>query len=90
MNKTDLVNAVAEKTGLSKVKAAAAVDGVISAISDFLKNGEKVSLVGFGTFEVVKRPARKGRNPQTGKEITIPAKNVVRFRAGKKLKDIVN
>ncbi len=90
MNKTELVNAVAEKTGLSKAKAAAAVDGVISAISDTLKKGDKVSLVGFGTFETVKRGERKGRNPQTGKEITIPAKNVVRFRPGKKLKDLVN
>ncbi len=90
MNKTELVNAVAERTGLSKAKSAEAVDGIISAISDSLKRGEKVSLVGFGTFEVVKREARKGRNPQTGKEITIPAKNVVRFKAGKKLKDLVN
>ena len=90
MNKTDLVNAVAEKTGLSKVKAAEAVDGIISVIGDSLKRGDKVSLVGFGTFEVVKRAERKGRNPQTGQEITIPAKNVVRFKAGKKLKDLVN
>ncbi len=90
MNKTELVNAVAEKTGLTKVKAAEAVDGIISAIGDTLKRGEKVSLVGFGTFDVVERPERMGRNPQTGKAIKIPAKKVVRFKAGKKLREMVN
>ncbi len=89
MNKTDLVNAVAEKSELSKKDAAKAVDAVLESIMDSLKDGEKVQLIGFGTFEVRDRAARKGRNPQTGAEIQIPASKVPAFKAGKALKDIV-
>ena len=89
MNKTDLVNAVAEKSELSKKDAAKAVDAVLESIMDSLKVGEKVQLIGFGTFEVRDRAARKGRNPQTGAEIQIPASKVPAFKAGKALKDIV-
>lgn len=89
MNKTDLVNAVAEKSELSKKDAAKAVDAVLESIMDSLKVGEKVQLIGFGNFEVRDRAARKGRNPQTGAEIQIPASKVPAFKAGKALKDIV-
>ncbi|GAA4061606.1 MAG TPA: HU family DNA-binding protein [Bacilli bacterium] len=89
MNKTDLVNAVAEKSELSKKDAAKAVDAVLESIMDSLKNGEKVQLIGFGNFEVRDRAARKGRNPQTGAEIQIPASKVPAFKPGKALKDIV-
>ena len=89
MNKTEFINAVAEKSGLSKVDAKKAVEGVVSAVSNALKSGDKVSLVGFGTFEPRKRAARNGRNPQTGKEIKIPAKTVPAFSAGKKFKELV-
>ncbi|BAM47369.1 MAG: HU family DNA-binding protein [Amphibacillus sp.] len=89
MNKTDLVNAVAERSELSKKDAAKAVDAVLESIMDSLKNGEKVQLIGFGNFEVRDRAARKGRNPQTGAEIEIPASKVPAFKPGKALKDIV-
>ena len=89
MNKTDLVNAVAEKSELSKKDAAKAVDAVLESIMDSLKVGEKVQLIGFGNFEVRDRAARKGRNPQTGAEIQVPASKVPAFKAGKALKDIV-
>ena len=72
MNKTDLVNAVAEKTELSKKDAAKAVDAVFETVMDSLSEGEKVQIIGFGNFEVRERKARKGRNPQTGEEIQIP------------------
>src|SRR5699024_4619504 len=89
MNKTDLVNAVAEKSELSKKDAAKAVDSVFETIMDSLSKGEKVQLIGFGNFEVRERAARKGRNPQTGEEIQIPASKVPAFKAGKALKDSV-
>jgi len=89
MNKSDLINSVAEKSELTKKDATKAVDAVLETIMDTLKDGEKVQLIGFGTFEVRDRAARKGRNPQTGAEIQIPASKVPAFKAGKALKDIV-
>ncbi len=89
MTKADLTSAVAE-TGMSKKEAAAVVDAVIDAIKGALAKGEKVSLIGFGSFSVKKRKARTGRNPQTGKAIKIKAKNVPVFSAGKGLKDAVS
>ncbi len=89
MTKADLISAVAE-TGMSKKEAAAAVDAAIDAIKGALAKGEKVSLVGLGSFSVKKRKARTGRNPQTGKAIKIKAKNVPVFSAGKGLKDAVS
>ncbi len=88
MTKADLISAVAE-TGMSKKEAVAAVDAVIDAIKGALAKGEKVSLIGFGSFSVKKRKARTGRNPRTGKAIRIKAKNVPVFSAGKGLKDAV-
>ncbi|NTV89115.1 MAG: HU family DNA-binding protein [Clostridiales bacterium] len=90
MNKTDLINSIAAKSGLNKKNSEAALNALISSVEDSLKSGEKVVLVGFGTFEVRKRAARKGRNPQTKKEITIPASKAPVFKAGKVLKDKVN
>ncbi|MDF1750435.1 MAG: HU family DNA-binding protein [Alphaproteobacteria bacterium] len=90
MNKNDLVAAVADSAGLSKADAAKAVDGVLEAITAQLKAGDDVRIVGFGTFTVSKRAASKGRNPQTGAEINIPASNQPKFKAGKGLKDAVN
>ncbi|MCP4347275.1 MAG: HU family DNA-binding protein [Desulfobacterales bacterium] len=89
MNKGDLVNNVAKVTNTKK-DAQAAVDCIISAITDALERGEDVTLIGFGTFKVADRKARKGRNPQTGKEIQIKAKKVPKFSPGKNLKDAVN
>lgn len=89
MTKADLVAAVAE-TGITKKEAGAAVDAAIDAIKASLAKGEKVSLVGFGSFSVKRRKARTGRNPQTGKAIKIKAKNVPVFSAGKGLKDAVS
>ncbi|WP_100010791.1 HU family DNA-binding protein [Lentibacillus sediminis] len=89
MNKTDLVNAVAERSDLSKKDAAEAVDAVFDSVMDSLTKGEKVQLIGFGNFEVRERSARKGRNPQTGEEIEIPASKVPAFKPGKALKDSV-
>ncbi|HEY9062106.1 MAG TPA: HU family DNA-binding protein [Pseudobacteroides sp.] len=90
MNKTDLVNAISSKSGLNKKNSEAALNAFISTVQDTLKDGDKVVLVGFGTFEVRERAARKGRNPQTKEEITIPASKAPVFKAGKGLKDIVN
>jgi DNA-binding protein HU-beta len=90
MNKTELINAVAEKAGLSKKAAEAAVNATLSAITEGLKTEEKVQLVGFGSFEVKKRAARVGRNPKTKKEIEIPASRVPQFKAGKALKEALN
>lgn len=89
MNKGDLVSAMAEVTGMTKKDTAAAVDAFIEVVSETLEKGEDVALVGFGTFKVKERAARKGRNPQTGAEIDIPASNVVSFKVGKTLKDAV-
>ena len=90
MNKAELVAAVAAKTGDTKKAAEASVDAIVAAIKESLKKGEKVQLVGFGSFEVRKRAARKGRNPQTKEEIKIPASKAPVFKAGKALKDLVN
>lgn len=89
MNKTDLIDEVA-KTTTSKKEAQAAVEAILSTITEALKKGEPVTLVGFGTFKVQERKARTGRNPQTGKTITINAKRVPRFVPGKALKDAVD
>jgi DNA-binding protein HU-beta len=89
MNKTELINAVAEASELSKKDAGKAVDAVFETISNALKNGDKVQLIGFGNFEVRERAARKGRNPQTGEEIEIAASKIPAFSAGKTLKDAV-
>ena len=88
MNKGDLINEVAKAT-CTKAEAVKAVDAFINAVKKTLKKGNKVTLVGFGTFSVVKRSARTGRNPQTGKAIKIAAKKVPKFTAGKGLKDAV-
>jgi len=90
MNKAELVAAIAEKTGLSKKDAEAAVKAFVDVVSEELVKGGKVQLVGFGTFEVAKRSARTGRNPQTGKEMKIKASKAPKFKAGKALKDAVN
>ena len=90
MNKNELVSAVAEEANLSKSDAQSAVETVFSAITSELKNGGDVRLVGFGNFSVSKRGASTGRNPQTGAEVKIPARNVPKFSAGKGLKDAVN
>ncbi|MGM0216896.1 HU family DNA-binding protein [Enterococcus sp. AZ109] len=89
MNKQSLVEKVAEKTGLTKKDATAAVDALFTTIQDALKDGDKVQVIGFGNFEVRERAARKGRNPQTGEEITIAASKSPAFKAGKQLKDAV-
>ncbi|MBY6273174.1 MAG: DNA-binding protein [Caldibacillus debilis] len=89
MNKTELVNAVAEAAQLSKKDATKAVDAVFDTILNALKEGEKVQLIGFGNFEVRERAARKGRNPQTGEEIEIAASKVPAFKPGKALKEAV-
>lgn len=88
-NKAELINKVVDKTGLTKKNATAAVDAVFDTIQSTLANGEKVQLIGFGNFEVRHRAARKGRNPQTGAEIQIPASKVPAFKPGKSLKDAV-
>ncbi len=90
MNKTELVNAIAAKSGLSKKNSEAALNAVVSSVEDALVAGEKVVLVGFGTFEVKQRAERKGRNPQTKEEIIIPASKAPVFKAGKGLKDKIN
>ena len=89
MNKTELINAVAEKAGLSKKAAEAAVNATLSAITEGLKTEEKVQLVGFGSFEVKHRPERTGLNPRTKAPVTIAASKVPTFKAGKALKDAI-
>ena len=90
MTKADLVNSIAEKAGLNKADAEKALKAFTDAVTDALKAGEKVSLVGFGTFSVGDRAARQGQNPQTGAKIDIPAAKVPKFKAGKALKDAIN
>lgn len=82
MNKSDLIDKMSGDAGITKVQAAAALDAFMAGTQTALKKGDKLILVGFGTFSVTKRAARKGRNPQTGKAINIPAKKVVKFKAG--------
>ena len=89
MNKAELINAVSEKSGLSKRDSELAVSAAIDVITDCLSQGDKVQLVGFGAFEVRERAQRKGRNPKTKEEIDIPASKVPVFKPGKLLKDIV-
>ncbi len=89
MNKAELVNKVANKTGLTKKDSEKALNATVESISQALSKNDKVQLVGFGTFEVRKRAARKGRNPSTGKEINIPASKVPAFKPGKALKEKV-
>ena len=90
MNKNDLVSVVSDKAGLSKADAAKAVDAVIDAITNSLRGGTEVRLVGFGTFLVSNRAASTGRNPRTGEAISIPAAKLPKFKAGKALKDALN
>jgi DNA-binding protein HU-beta len=90
VTKADLVNAIAEKAGLSKADAEKALKAFTDSVEEALKAGEKVSLVGFGTFSVGERAAREGQNPQTGAKIKIAAAKVPKFKAGKALKDAVN
>ncbi|MBT3207063.1 MAG: HU family DNA-binding protein [Bacteroidetes bacterium] len=90
MNKSELISAMAEGTGLTKVDSKKAVEAFVGIVSNELQGGGKVALVGFGTFSISERQARTGRNPQTGKEIEIPAKKVVKFKAGSELSDSVN
>ena len=90
MNKAELVAAIAAKTGESKKATEETVNAFVSVVSEALKGGDKVQLVGFGSFEVRKRAARKGRNPQTKEEIKIPASKAPVFKSGKALKDLVN
>ena len=90
MNKAELIAKIAEESKLTKKAAETALDAFVTSVEEALKNGEKVQLVGFGTFEVRQRAARKGRNPQTKAEIKIPASKAPVFKAGKALKDLVN
>ncbi|MDQ1309236.1 MAG: DNA-binding protein HU-beta [Pseudomonadota bacterium] len=90
MNKNDLVDAVAERTGLAKSDAARAVEAVLGTVTETLQKGDQVALSGFGTFVVKARAARTGRNPRTGESIAIPASRVPAFKAGKALKDALN
>lgn len=90
MNKTELINSIAEKTGLTKKDSEKSVNAFLQSVEEALQKGDKVSLVGFGTFEVRTRKARTGRNPQTGDPIEIPASKVPAFKAGKALKDSVS
>ncbi len=90
MTKADLVNSMAEKAGLTKAEAERALKAFTDAVEEALKAGDKVALVGFGTFSVGERAARTGQNPQTGKKIEIAAAKVPKFKAGKALKDSVN
>ena len=90
MTKSELIDAIAEKSGLSKADATQALAATLESITDALKAGEKVALIGFGTFSVSPRAARTGKNPQTGEAIAIPASNATKFKAGQQLKDAVN
>ena len=90
MNKTELVDAIAAAADITKVQACKALEAVLESVTETLKKGDKVTLIGFGTFETRERAARTGRNPQTGKEIQIAASITPAFKAGKKLKDALN
>lgn len=90
MNKTELVDAIAAYADITKAQAGKALDAVLDSVTETLKKGEKVTLIGFGTFETRERAARTGRNPQTGKAIQIAACTTPAFKAGKKLKDALN
>lgn len=90
MNKAELIDAIAENAGMTKADAKKALDAFVKSTTEALKKGDRVALVGFGSFTVLKRNARAGRNPQTNKEIKIPAKNVVKFKPGSDLSKLVN
>ena len=90
MNKTDLIDATAEEAGLSKADAKKALEAFLASIEKTLKKGDKISLVGFGSWSVSEKPAREGRNPKTGETIKIAAKKVVKFKAGAELSNAVN
>ena len=90
MNKTELIDAIAEAAGLTKAQAGKALDATVDAIGKALKEGDEVTLVGFGTFSTVKRTERKAKNPRTGEMIAIPAKTIAKFKPGSKLTDAVN
>ena len=90
MNKTNLIDGMAEDAGISKADAKKALESFLDSVGETLKKGDRVSLVGFGSWSVSKRSAREGRNPQTGKTINIPAKNVVKFKPGTELQKSVN
>ncbi len=90
MNKAQLIDAIAGDSGLTKADAKKALDAFLKVTGEALQSGDRVSLVGFGSFSVTERSARMGRNPQTGKEISIPAKKVIKFKAGSELTDSVN
>lgn len=90
MNKAELVNAIAEEASLTKVDAEKAVTGILDALTDCLAKGDKLTLVGFGTFSVAERAARTGQNPQTGKKIQIPASVTPKFKPGNTLKALIN
>lgn len=89
MNKTELINAIAEKANLTKVQAKSALEATINTISESLAKGDKVALIGFGTFAVAEKTARKGINPRTKEVIEIPARKAVKFKAGAELNDVV-
>ena len=90
MTKSELIDAIAEKAGLNKADASKALAAALESITDALQTGEKISLIGFGTFSVSPRAARTGKNPQTGETIAIPASNAAKFKPAQKLKDAVN
>jgi DNA-binding protein HU-beta len=90
MNKSDLINSIAESTGLTKADCGRFIDAFVSSVEGSLAKGDKVTLVGFGTFGVAKREARKGRNPKTGAPLQIKARKVAKFKAGSKLSEVVN
>jgi DNA-binding protein HU-beta len=90
MNKSDLINEISTKTGLTKTKSSEVIEGIVETIQNALVNGDKVTLVGFGTFDTIVRKARKGRNPKTGADLNIPSKRAPRFKSGTALSNIVN
>ena len=90
MNKSELIDSMAGKSGLSKADAAKALDALIESVTEGLSNGDRIALIGFGSWSVEQRSARTGRNPRTGDEIQIPAKNVIKFKAGAGLSNSVN
>ena len=90
MNKTEFINAASENAGMKKKDMAKALDAIMETLTDVMKDGDKVTFVGFGTFEVKERAAREGRNPQTGETMTIAACKAPKFKAGKALKDAIN
>ncbi|MFA6431174.1 MAG: HU family DNA-binding protein [Candidatus Margulisiibacteriota bacterium] len=90
MNKQELCDSISKQTKMPKAKVMSFLDSTFSSIQTSLKKGQEVRLVGFGTWKKLRRKARPGRNPQTGKKLTIPARNVIKFSAGQQLKDLIN